>query len=152
VVGMTYRYRECACGRTSGLYISQENIVYSGRYAVPLGITNDSLHDASINIPLDGRGVPLNAYVMAQYCCSALKVKNAKKYAREYDELDLFFKDIQLKWNMTKVVDNIRIKNPFLKLIYKFFSKYILIRVPEETDEEQSKKRAMLLKNITDEE
>lgn len=127
IFNLDNHYKSCTCGGTKGFYISQENIVYSGKNAVCLGLDNYSFEEGINNIPLDGRGFQLDSYVIPYYCGSTIRVRDAKKYYNK--EIIAMNKEIKIIWDYK--ITNVRIKNPFLKLIYNIFKKYIFVSLPE---------------------
>ena len=133
IFNMSMHKKECTCGGASGLYVDMEHSVYTGKNAVCLGINNFSLEEGIYNIPLDGKGVPLDAYIIPYYCGSTIRVKSLKKYIpkKTDDSIDRFFQGLAIRQDWDRELDNVRIKNPFLKLIYKTFKKYIFISLPE---------------------
>jgi len=127
IFSLNYKYKQCSCGKTSGFYVTQENMVYSGKYANVLSIENDSIHEGLENIPLDGRGFEIEAHVVPYYCDSAVKVKDSYKYFNQH--MLQYYKYLTPMWQYN--VAKVRITNPFLKLIYKMFKRYIFFTFAE---------------------
>lgn len=59
--------RYCDCGRTAGS-LKDNNATYSGEYAVPLAILDESLGNAIKRQPNKGRGRPFLAFVVTKIC------------------------------------------------------------------------------------
>jgi hypothetical protein len=65
--------KHCDCGGTTGMYIDEINANYSGRYAVPLGIDNNSFIDARNNI--GQTSTTFEAFIIPKNCETFKKVK-----------------------------------------------------------------------------
>jgi hypothetical protein len=69
IVRLSCTERTCTCGRTKGRYLSDGiHAVYSGDYAVPLGIANESLEAAIAAQPEQGEGKEFTAFVIPKDC------------------------------------------------------------------------------------
>ena len=68
VVRLVDSTRSCSCGWCKGKYIDEINAVYSGTFAVPLGVTNSSLTEAIANRPQSGLGSRLCTFVIPIEC------------------------------------------------------------------------------------
>ena len=101
-------------------------LVYSGKYAYPFSIDNDTFSNAIRHKPLDGHGALFRSWVTAYYCESTVKVDNAK---RIYEDENYKFDDVKKKWN--KKLDNIRHKNIFKKMLYNLSKKYLFPSINE---------------------
>lgn len=127
VFNLTYKYKECDCKDSGGFYSDRENAIYSGKYAVCLGLDNYSLAEGIENVPLDGKGVDLYSYVIPYFCDSTIKVDNSKAWYTNRT----FANSNRINQEWLKKVKNVRIDNLFLKIIYKMFKKYIFISIKE---------------------
>ncbi|MCM3031397.1 hypothetical protein [Niallia sp. MER 6] len=72
IFSLTLQERLCECKATKGRYIDEQNAVYSGKYAVPLGFTNTSLLSAIKNQPQSGSGELFTAFVIPRDCSTFL--------------------------------------------------------------------------------
>lgn len=72
IFSLTLQERFCECKATKGRYIDEQNAVYSGKYAVPLGLTNTSLLSAINNQPQTGLGELFTAFVIPKDCSTFL--------------------------------------------------------------------------------
>lgn len=68
--------RICECKTTKGRYIDDQNAVYSGEFAVPLGFTNTSLLSAINNQPQTGLGELFTAFVIPKDCSTFITERN----------------------------------------------------------------------------
>lgn len=66
--------RYCKCGNTGGRYLDHKKAVYSGEFAVPLGINNHSMLAAVMDQLDSGTGIEFTAFVIS---------KNDKNFERE---------------------------------------------------------------------
>lgn len=60
--------RSCKCGNVKGHYIDELNAEYSGKYALPLGFSNQDLMRAIRKQPHDGLGEKFTAFVIPKKC------------------------------------------------------------------------------------
>jgi len=128
IVNLSHDYKECRCGKVAGYYTGYEDMIYSGD-ATTIGIDNRIFFKSVENVPLDGKGVDIHAYIIPYYCDSSTKVPNALSVyhkTKNHSMGDAY----QKEWS--KKITNIRIKNPFLKLLYVMFKKWIFISVKED--------------------
>ena len=58
---LDFETRYCKCGKSSGKYLNTIDAVYSGEFAVPIGINNRQLANAVFNPHTDTRD--FNAFV-----------------------------------------------------------------------------------------
>lgn len=65
---------KCDCGESYAYYKDKINAVYGGRYAIPLGIANNSLDKAIENQPKEGDGYRFNAFVIPENCATFKKI------------------------------------------------------------------------------
>jgi hypothetical protein len=64
----------CSCGETSGKYLEDGlHAVYSGKYAIPLGIDNLDLIWALANRPKSGDGKRFSSFVIPEICNTFVK-------------------------------------------------------------------------------
>lgn len=76
VIRMSSKVRRCKCGKTIGLYIDDVNVIYTGRYAVPLGFANSTLKHAVRHQPTkSSTGVYFTAFVIPKECDTFRRVK-----------------------------------------------------------------------------
>lgn len=73
IIKMSHRLNTCECGQVKGMYTSDLNVEYTGAYAVPLGILNDSFIDAVRNQPEKDNeertgGVRFEGFVIPKQC------------------------------------------------------------------------------------
>jgi hypothetical protein len=47
-----FKLKKCSCGKTKGKYINWHSAIYSGKYAVPIGIENPSFSKAMLDIKM----------------------------------------------------------------------------------------------------
>ena len=78
------------------------------------------------------KGVPLDAAVIPYYCNSTIYIKSVDSFI---DYMQKRVSSGKSRKSVTEVwadkITNVRIKNPFLKLIYKIFKKYIFISLED---------------------
>jgi hypothetical protein len=128
LIELQHEYRECRCGAVSGFYTSYENMIYSGDADV-IGIDNKDFYKSLENVPLDGKGVYFQAYAIPYYCDSAIKVPNSLAVYHKTKDYPLA-KGYQSAW--TDKITRVRVKNPFLKLFYLMFKRWIFVSVKED--------------------
>jgi hypothetical protein len=68
IFNLDFSEKTCQCGFTRGMYLNQRLAEYYGNYAVPIGITNDSLINAIKNQPNEGMGEIFKAFVIPVNC------------------------------------------------------------------------------------
>jgi len=79
IYNLTHELKSCSCGKTAGLYIDDEDVVYGGSSATCLGIDNSAFGIAISNQNLDGFGIRFDSYICALYCGSTIKIKGLEK-------------------------------------------------------------------------
>lgn len=67
--------RSCKCGHATGHYLDDNNAVYIGGDAVPLGFANSTLVKAVYKQPIEGMGERFEAFVIPVKCPTFKKVK-----------------------------------------------------------------------------
>ena len=75
IFNLNLEEKKCRCGLTIGKYTDQLHAVYSGEYAIPLGLTNSSLIKAIQNQPTNGLGELFTAFVIPKECPTFVKGK-----------------------------------------------------------------------------
>jgi hypothetical protein len=73
IFNLSENEKTCKCRKTKGRYIDRLNAVYSGAYAVPLGILNHSIRKAIFNQPDNGMGYNFEAFVIPKECDTMIK-------------------------------------------------------------------------------
>lgn len=72
IVMLTYRERTCWCGKSFGKYYDSVLAWYKGP-CTPLGIANDSFHNALESQPDRGKGKTFEAFVIPKQCPTFFK-------------------------------------------------------------------------------
>lgn len=79
IIRLIQEPRKCLCGAVSGHYLDDLNAVYSGEYAIPLGISNDSLVASVVGQPEKGEGNCFKAFVIPKQCPTFWKTEENKE-------------------------------------------------------------------------
>lgn len=67
-------FRKCECGQTCGKYVTDNDALYSGEHAVPLGISNTELRNAIMNQKEIGQSPDFKAFVISKKCSTFIKL------------------------------------------------------------------------------
>jgi len=76
IFNLNLKLKECSCGETKGLYVNTQDAVYSGEYAVFLGIDNTSFHEALKTRPLIGMGSKMDAFAIPLFSNATIKLND----------------------------------------------------------------------------
>lgn len=68
IFSLNFEERFCDCKATKGRYINSQDAVYSGEFAIPLGIANSSFSEALRKQPQTGLGEVFKAFVIPKVC------------------------------------------------------------------------------------
>ena len=71
----TTKTKSCSCGKTKGKYLDNINAVYTGQFAVPMGISNPSFISALKRFAQDGGGDNIKAFLISNSANTFKKVK-----------------------------------------------------------------------------
>lgn len=71
--GLDYKTKECSCRKTKGKYIENLNAIYDGDSAMPIGISNPSLNEATLNQPDEGMGKEFTVFTIPKNCPTFIK-------------------------------------------------------------------------------
>ena len=99
IFSMTFLLKSCSCGKTSGVYIDALNAVYTGKYAVCLGIDNQALDIAISKQSVDGEGVKFESYVVPSWCSSTIKVDTLELDKKSLFSLFINSEDYLTTWS-----------------------------------------------------
>ena len=128
IFSLNHHIKTCTCGSTKGFYFDGENMVYSGKYAIALGIDNYTLDIAQYKQPVDGVGVKFESYVIPLWCNSAIKVKSLKNFQNK--KLKSIIKNgdnYKTQWD--KKVNDKRTKFNFSRLLYIIGKKLMQLEI-----------------------
>jgi hypothetical protein len=74
IFNIGYEIKSCNCGATKGKYIDQQNAIYSGVNAIPLGFANNSFANAIRNQSVNELyGERFIAFVVPKECETFIK-------------------------------------------------------------------------------
>ena len=73
IITLAHQLRACSCGMSKGMYSDTHHAQYTGEFAVPLGIRDDSFAEAVRNQPAKDTpdrkgGVEIVAFVIPKVC------------------------------------------------------------------------------------
>ena len=74
IYNLNYKMKSCSCGKTKGIYVDRDNVLYGGDFATCLGLDNNGIAVALENQRLDGYAVRFDSYVCALFCDSTIKI------------------------------------------------------------------------------
>ena len=74
----TQKVKTCSCGQTKGKYLDQLNAVYTGRFAIPMGISNPSFIKAIKRFNHDGGGDNFTAFLISDAAPSFRKINESE--------------------------------------------------------------------------
>ena len=97
IYNLAFDLKTCSCGKTAGMHIDEENIVYGGDGAICLGVDNNAFELARNNQNLDGFGIRFDSYVCALYCGSTIKIDGLEKMSEAEIYSQILFQDPQMQ-------------------------------------------------------
>ena len=79
IVRLSHRLKSCECGLCKGMYSDERHAQYTGEFAIPVGIANESFTDAIANQPKtsneDGHSdVTFDAFVIPEDCATLERI------------------------------------------------------------------------------
>ena len=79
VITLAHQLRACSCGMSKGMYSDTHHAQYTGEFAVPLEILDESLAEAVLNQPKKETpdhkgGVRIDAFVIPKVCITMERI------------------------------------------------------------------------------
>lgn len=79
IISLSHQLKTCSCGMSKGMYSDTTHVQYTGEFAIPLGILDESLADAIRNQPARGTpdrkdGVKIEAFVIPKICVTMERI------------------------------------------------------------------------------